>query len=520
MRGLGNVALLLLLWASCCCWCLASKILFVAPIGTKSQVGFLGAIIEALADRGHQVSFITSYSGPKHPNVTEINGNIRILEYMPNIFQNRNDAALRKLDYIIPGLCWDALQQDTVRGLDLEDFDVIFLFAIRSGNDCFLLRLQNAKVPLILVTPVQLDLFLHVAMGNVDFPSFVTALGQTEWHPMNFLQRVQNMAASVKIYLTIKWDFVPRIELICRELGECRENATSLEDVASRAAFVFVNSVRSLESPPRPYVPSVVHIGGVNCRPAQPLPQDLESWVAGAGDAGFIYMSLGTVVKSSDMPDNCRQSLLKVFSSLPQRVLWKWDTPSVEGLPPNVRVVQWAPQQDILGHPKLRVFMTQGGVFSSTEATYHGVPVLGMPVFFDQITNVNRIVTEGWGEAVDWDHLTEEILADKIHRLIHNSSYRATAQKRSLLMKDQPMSPKDAVVYWTEYAIRHRGAPHLHSPARDMPWYTLYNVDVWAVAVMTVAVLLAALTKLLLALAGFVRRLMQMMNNKTKLRQD
>lgn len=32
-------------------------------------------------------------------------------------------------------------------------------------------------------------------------------------------------------------------------------------------------------------------------------PQELEEWVAGAGDAGFIYFSLGTTVMPSFMPE-------------------------------------------------------------------------------------------------------------------------------------------------------------------------------------------------------------------------
>jgi len=31
--------------------------------------------------------------------------------------------------------------------------------------------------------------------------------------------------------------------------------------------------------------------------------QDLEDWLSGAGDAGVIYFSLGTVVKISGLPD-------------------------------------------------------------------------------------------------------------------------------------------------------------------------------------------------------------------------
>jgi len=36
-------------------------------------------------------------------------------------------------------------------------------------------------------------------------------------------------------------------------------------------------------------------------------------------------------------------------------------------------------------------------------------------------------------------------------------------------------------VYWTEYVIRHKGAPHLRSAALDLAWYQYFLLDVIAV---------------------------------------
>ena len=47
------------------------------------------------------------------------------------------------------------------------------------------------------------------------------------------------------------------------------------------------------------------------------------------------------------------------------------------------------------------------------------------------------------------------------------------AQRRSLVMMDQPQRPEDIAVYWLEYVIRHHGAPHLVSPVRSMPWLVM-----------------------------------------------
>ncbi|KAL5244409.1 hypothetical protein ACI65C_011819 [Semiaphis heraclei] len=44
------------------------------------------------------------------------------------------------------------------------------------------------------------------------------------------------------------------------------------------------------------------------------------------------------------------------------------------------------------------------------------------------------------------------------------------------------MSPAESVVYWTEYVIRHKGAPHLRSHALDLTWYQYFLLDVITVA--------------------------------------
>lgn len=83
--------------------------------------------------------------------------------------------------------------------------------------------------------------------------------------------------------------------------------------------------------------------------------QDLEDFIAGAGESGFIYISMGSSVKAANMPEELRRLLLKTFSQLPYRVLWKWEASSKDmaDLPPNVRLGRWLPQQDILGDIRL-----------------------------------------------------------------------------------------------------------------------------------------------------------------------
>lgn len=66
--------------------------------------------------------------------------------------------------------------------------------------------------------------------------------------------------------------------------------------------------------------------------------------------------------------------------------------------------------------------------------------------------------------------------------------YTKNAKIASERFKDRPMSPENSVVYWTEYIVRHKGAPHLKSPALNLLWYQYLLLDVIAVALLLISV--------------------------------
>jgi len=60
-------------------------------------------------------------------------------------------------------------------------------------------------------------------------------------------------------------------------------------------------------------------------------------------------------------------------------------------------------------------------------------------------------------------------------------------------LRDQPRTPLEQAVYWTEYVIRHKGAPHLRSGVLDLAWYQYFLLDVIAVLVLAIVSLLLIL---------------------------
>lgn len=85
------------------------------------------------------------------------------------------------------------------------------------------------------------------------------------------------------------------------------------------------------------------------------------------------------------MPPEMLSLFLRVFGSLQQRVVWKFEDESIGQLPGNVMVRKWLPQADILAHRHVKVFITHGGLFGTQEGVHYAVPMLGIPFYCDQV---------------------------------------------------------------------------------------------------------------------------------------
>lgn len=257
------------------------------------------------------------------------------------------------------------------------------------------------------------------------------------------------------------------------------KQAPSFNDVKYNASMVLANSHVSLGVPIK-LPQNFKYIGGYHInRDVKPLPQDLKKLMDSANN-GVIYFSMGSNLKSKDMPTEMKQNLLKLFGSLNQTVLWKFEE-SLPDLPKNVHILNWAPQQSILSHPNIRIFITHGGYLSTNEAVYFGVPIIGLPVFGDQFQNAERAVKQGFAIKVDLTVNVDVPLKTAIETMVTDPKYTQKVKELSALYHDRPMLPGQELVYWVEYVVRTRGAVHLRSPALHTPLYQKMYLDLIAV---------------------------------------
>lgn len=187
------------------------------------------------------------------------------------------------------------------------------------------------------------------------------------------------------------------------------------------------------------------------------------------------------------------------------KILWKWESDNVENMPKNVLARTWLPQNDILAHPNVKLFISHGGIFGSQEALHHGVPMLGIPFYTDQRVNIYRAQTLGFAIHVDFQNVTVESLRWAIFELLDNPSYTRKAFEYSRVFRERPLSAMDTAIFWIEYVIKFRGAPHLKSSGLDLPWYSYLLLDVIAVVILVISVVIIVVWLIVRRLSVIIR---------------
>ena len=183
----------------------------------------------------------------------------------------------------------------------------------------------------------------------------------------------------------------------------------------------------------------------MNCRPGKPFPaEDKVGEFLDKSKNGVVFMSFGSIIKASSMPKENKDIILKVFARFPQYdFIWKWEeelpnTPkNVLGLHYDIHhqlsafkinfdikniflsVSDWLPQQDILAHPNLKVFITHAGQSSMQELLCHQKPALAVPVQGDQPLNAKELVRMEVGLSVPYSSMNEDDLYQVIHFDVH-----------------------------------------------------------------------------------------------------
>uniref|UniRef100_A0A0M3IHG5 glucuronosyltransferase n=1 Tax=Ascaris lumbricoides TaxID=6252 RepID=A0A0M3IHG5_ASCLU len=262
-----------------------------------------------------------------------------------------------------------------VAGVLNKTWDIVFadeLFAMGS----FGIALRNKRIfkkPYVMLsTTVMLQYFTwELALGRnfLCQPSSWTAFSDDiHFDVTNILHRWGALYAEAVSGISVKFGIEGRKNKGLAALGI---NDFSFTDLWTNAAYSFQEEMDYLAFPTPTLLSlkgrvavsnDVVNIGSY-CPQAKRLPPDLIEFIEDSSSKGTIYIAMGTNVKWANAPSSIIAAFKYVMRELHQyRIIFVDDNNSREEMPSHVKVLNWAPQFDILNHNKTILFISHGGL--------------------------------------------------------------------------------------------------------------------------------------------------------------
>ncbi|KAM6930972.1 UDP-glucuronosyltransferase 2A2-like [Xenentodon cancila] len=444
-------------------------------------------VLETLIDRGHQVtvlvpsvSMFMNSSDPArfHYEPFNVSFSQKALEnYLEEFFQfslyemdylNYFQLYMRFIDILKTNLQYSLKYLDGVvksetimKKLKAGNYDLLLSDPVYPGSD---LVADILGIPLVLSLRFSIAHNWERLCGQTPAPpSYVPGAMSKLTDKMDFSERLWNFlfyALQDIVIDVVMWNEVDRY------YSEIKGAPTSACELMGKADIWLIRTYWDFEFP-RPLLPNFKYVGGIHCRPANPLPKDMEEFVQSSGEAGIVVFTLGSMIKN--ITTEKANMIASALAQIPQKM--DFSTPLSKYQTPSSRTYTLL-SSSMRCHPKTRAFITHGGTNGIYEAIYHGVPMVGIPMFGDQPDNLVHLKAKGAAVSVELNFMTVESLRDAITTVINDKCYKENAMWLSRIHHDRPLSPLDEAVFWIEFTMRNKGAKHLRVQAHELTWDT------------------------------------------------
>jgi MGT family glycosyltransferase len=168
------------------------------------------------------------------------------------------------------------------------------------------------------------------------------------------------------------------------------------------------------------------------------VPFDVNEHLPGEGKV--VYLSLGSL---GCMDVGLMQRLIDAMGRTEHRTIVSMGPLKDQmTLPPNVYGESFLPQPSIL--PQCDLLITHGGNNTMCEGFHFGLPMIGLPLFWDQYDNAQRLQETGFGlrlSTYDWE---DDQLIGAVDRLIGDEALRARMRNVAATVRADPGPEKGA----------------------------------------------------------------------------
>lgn len=328
----------------------SARILAAIPTASYSHQVFFQMLWRELAIRGHDVVVLTT--DPTHENLTNfkeidmssayaamkgaIKDVIALNDNKMKAFARFSSAFLEMSEHELALPQVQELIKDENQKFDLVMLEYLYpsFYAFKHRFNCSFIG----------VTSLEGTSTAHDVMGNpthaILYPTSLLDLDGDK----GFKDRLVSFLLNQLIYFTRGKTVNLINELNKKHFGE---NYPDIQELAQSVDMLFVNA-NPMFAEVRPLTPSTISVsGGMHMKPPKDLPIELKKFLDESSQ-GVVYFSMGSNVKSKDLSNETRNVIMETFSQLPYNVLWKFEADDLPGKPENVKIIKWAPQQDVL----------------------------------------------------------------------------------------------------------------------------------------------------------------------------
>lgn len=471
-----------------------ANILVMLPLSATSHVYTFMPLFEKLVEHGHNITIVSSYEGSKtRTNLTMIKfgatfqSEMKSVKNKEEIIKKFNEISkmskyefLPKFWNLFIKLYEELLKKGIIQNL-LDESSSYDLMISETHNlqETFIVFAYIYGIPVINIDPHFPSVWACYLTGNVCPSSYIPNFKTSYSDRMSLTERIKNTILNLEELLGNYFYFIPQQEKLIRKYFKHPKisNLPPLLKLLKNTSLTLIDSHFS-QSYPRAYAPNIIEVGGLSLNINTSMDEDLEKYM-NESEHGVIYFTFGSVLPIQLLPNYIISSFLKAFENVEQNVIMKWDENiHLDKKPENVKLMNWAPQNSILAHPKCVLFISHGGIHSLTEAIYHAVPLLLVPFFSDQHFNSKFAEINGIGYIIEKENISSKNVLAGINEVLLNPFYKTNTEKRSQIIKDKPLNPVDIAVYWVEYILRHKGALHLQPASLDLNIFEYIILDI------------------------------------------
>uniref|UniRef100_A0A2M4A784 Putative udp-glucuronosyltransferase n=1 Tax=Anopheles triannulatus TaxID=58253 RepID=A0A2M4A784_9DIPT len=506
----------------------AAKILAIFPVPLKQHQLVYQPLIEELAYRGHDIVLVTT-----DPMDLQRGNDTQEHQLQQQHQQHQHQLAdrIEQIDlsfaYQLP-----VLEQLNVDGLDGRDmlrkvFDVMRTISAEelqhpamqkliraassaSGADgsgappsskCIRfdvvivewsgVTLMNAfaehfRAPLIGIANGGAFINAHEALGNPNHPIGYPSIFMPFSEDLSLLQRISSVLFTVWYRFYYYTEEIPAQNAIA--IANFGDTISDLREIEQNADLLLINCHQVLGNV-RPVGPATVHLGGIHQRATAGgqegrtrLPDELSLFLE-QSDAPIAYVNLAAPF--GGVAGRARiEKLIKTLEQLEVASVWSLNENSIP-INTSARIYQSysVPQEDVLAHPKVRLFITDGGQINIEDAIQHRVPVVGISYSTSYEHYLRQIAKYEAGVISLIDFEAQTTFMDKLRDVYTIERYQDNMNRLQRLVNDQPQTSMERAIWWIEYVARNGGAQQLR--VRQLSWFEYLMVDV----LLTVAVL-------------------------------